>query len=47
MYKFINCEKTLSANLQFAPDGCARVSLELIWVLRTLIGTIAQNLHKL
>ena len=41
------CEKTLTADFQFAPDGCARASLVFLWVLRTLIGSIAQNLHKL
>ncbi len=29
---FINYEKTLSANLQFATDGCAQTSFELVWV---------------
>ncbi len=29
---FINCEKTLSANFQFATDGCAQTSFEMIWV---------------
>lgn len=29
---FINCEKTLSANLQFVADGCAQTKFELVWV---------------
>ena len=29
---FIIFEKTLSANLQFAADGCAQTSFELVWV---------------
>ena len=38
---------TLSADLQFVPDGWARASLAEIWVLRTLSDLIAQSLRKL
>jgi len=29
---FMNCEKPLTADFQFAPDGCARATLVVIWV---------------
>ncbi len=45
--EFSNSEKSLTAEKQFAPDGWARASLVFVGVLRTLIGAIAQNLHKL
>ncbi len=44
---FANYEKTLSADFQFAQMDLARATLELIRVLRTLINSIAKNLHKL
>ena len=44
---FANYEKTLSAYFQFAQMDLARASLVLIRVLRTLINSIAKNLHKL
>ena len=44
---FANCERTLSAYFQFAQMDLARASLVLIRVLRTLINSIAKNLHKL
>ena len=36
-----------SADFQFAQMDLARASIELIRVLRTLINSIAKNLHKL
>ena len=39
---FTNYERTLSADFQFAPMDLARIR-----VLRTLINSIAKNLHKL
>ena len=44
---FANYEKTLSAYFQFAQMDLARATLVLIRVLRTLINSIAKNLHKL
>ena len=44
---FTNYERTLSADFQFAPMDLARATLVLIRVLRTLINSIAKNLHKL
>ena len=40
---FLNSEKTLSADLQFAPDGCARASLVTIWVALQLLSFLS---HK-
>ena len=44
---FANYERTLSADFQFAQMDLARATLVLILVLRTLINSIAKNLHKL
>ena len=44
---FANYERTLSADFQFAQMDLARATLVLIRVLRTLINSIAKNLHKL
>ena len=44
---FANYERTLSAYFQFAQMDFARAMLVLIRVLRTLINSIAKNLHKL
>ena len=44
---FANYERTLSAYFQFAQMDLARATLVLIRVLRTLINSIAKNLHKL
>jgi len=44
---FENYERTLSAYFQFAQMDLARATLVLIRVLRTLINSIAKNLHKL
>ena len=44
---FTNYERTLSAYFQFAQMDLARATLVLIRVLRTLINSIAKNLHKL
>ena len=44
---FANSKRTLSAYFQFAQMDLARASLVLIRVLRTLINSIAKNLHKL
>ena len=44
---FANYEKTLSADFQFAQMDLALATLVLIRVLRTLINSIAKNLHKL
>ena len=44
---FANCERTLSAYFQFAQMDLARATLVLLRVLRTLINSIAKNLHKL
>ena len=44
---FVNHEKALSAYFQFAQMDLARATLVLIRVLRTLINSIAKNLHKL
>ena len=44
---FTNYERTLSAYFQFAQMNLARATLVLIRVLRTLINSIAKNLHKL
>ncbi|MEE0886477.1 MAG: hypothetical protein UIB61_06200 [Treponema sp.] len=45
--EFDNSEKSLTAEKQFAPDGWARASLVSVGVPCTLIGAIAQSLHKL
>ena len=44
---FANYERTLPADFQFAQIDLARATLVLIRVLRTLINSIAKNLHKL
>ena len=44
---FANYERMLSADFQFAQMDLARATLVLIWVLRTLINSIAKNLLKL
>ena len=44
---FANYERTLLAYFQFAQMDLARATLVLIRVLRTLINSIAKNLHKL
>ena len=44
---FANSEKSLSAYFQFAQMDLARATLVLLRVLRTLINSIAKNLHKL
>ena len=44
---FANSERTLSAYFQFAQMDLARAALVLIRVLRTLMNSIAKNLHKL
>lgn len=44
---FIPFEQSLSPDLQFVPDDWSHTSFVLIEVIRSLVNTTDQNLHKL